>query len=390
MFGACFESAESGLPSAVRQLDNERCAQPIADACGGGCRKAVHHRVMNLGSRELLELVLPNLRDFALVLLDERGVVVGWLAGAELIFGYAPEEMVGRPISALFVEEDREKALDLHELEVARRDSYSQDDRWHVRKDGQRIWISGSVTPLREGADLRGFVKIMRDRTDSRILSEKRANELAAIQDAIERTRMFIRTLGHELRNPLAPIKIAALIAAKATDEPRVQQAARTIGDQVAVLERLAADLMDVSRLHHRNFELRLSEFDLRELARDEAKTQMDSAAAKGVSLEVLLPEGSLPVTADPDRLRQALANLLINAIKYTPAGGSIWVKATEEAQDAVLRVEDTGIGIAADVLPRIFELFTQESRASEMAPGGLGVGLAVVKQIAELHGGVV
>ena len=94
-------------------------------------------------------------------------------------------------------------------------------------------------------------------------------------------------------------------------------------------------------------------------------------------------------LVADPSRLRQAVSNLLVNAVKYTPPGGTIWLKATQEAGDIVIRVQDTGIGIAADVLPRIFELFTQESRASDLVPGGLGVGLAIVAQIAELHGGV-
>lgn len=337
-------------------------------------------------SLELLQLALPCVRDYALVLLDAEGTVLEWLCGAEDILGYAPEEAVGKPISMIFVQEDLDKALDLHELEVARRDSYSHDDRWHLRRDGTKIWVSGTVTAVRDASGgLRGFVKIMRDRTDARMSSENRTNQA----DALDRTHRFVQTLGHELRNPLAPIRHAAYVARQATDEPRVQKAAETIENQVSLLERITADLMDVSRLKHRKLELRLAEFDVRALLDGEAAAQSHAAVAKGLVLEAVLPKLPLPLVADQDRLRQAVSNLISNAIKYTPAGGSIWVKATQEADDIVIRVQDTGIGIAPEVLPRIFDLFTQEPRAKDLVPGGLGVGLAIVNQIAELHGGV-
>lgn len=340
-------------------------------------------------ARTLFELALSTLRDYAVLLLDPDGKIVGWLCGAEEIFGYASDEMMGRPVSTLFVAEDLQKGLDAHELEAARRSGFSQDDRWHLRKDGNRIWASGSVTALRDGDVLRGFIKIMRDRTDLRINSENRANQLERLEEAMERTHRFLQTLGHELRNPLAPIRTAAYILTRTSDEQRVKKATEAINNQVAVLERMAGDLMDVSRLQHRKLELRLAEFDLRVLVEQEVAGQKPAALAKGVTLDAVLPEGAVIARADADRLRQAVSNLLANAVKYTPRGGSVWAKVTEEADDLVVRVEDNGIGIAPEVLPRIFELFTQESRARDLVPGGLGVGLAIVSQIAELHGGV-
>jgi PAS domain S-box-containing protein len=340
-------------------------------------------------ARALLELALPTVRDHALVLLAPDGTICAWLCGAEDMFGYTAEEMVGRHISVLFEPGDIDKRLDKYELQVAARDSYSQDDRWHLRKDGNRIWASGTVTALRDGSGLRGFIKLMRDRTDVRIDSEHRTNQFEAADDALSRTHRFLQTLGHEMRNPLAPIRNAAYIAAKASDDPRVRKAAEVIGNQVAVLERMANDLMDVSRLEHRKLELRVREFDVRGLLEEEGAGQRLPATAKDVRIETLLPEQPLPVVADPIRLRQAVSNLLVNAIKYTPAGGMIWLKATQEGDDLVIRVQDTGIGIAGEMLPRIFELFTQEARARDLVPGGLGVGLAIVAQIAELHGGV-
>ena len=342
-------------------------------------------------ARDLLELAWPSLQDHAILLLDPAGLIVAWLSGAERIFGYREQEMVGCHFSTLFVPEDLALGLDRHELDVARQDSFSEDDRWHLRADGTRIWVTGSVSAVRAAdGELRGFIKIMRDRTDLRMTSERRSNHLQTVEAALERTRRFVQTLGHELRNPLAPIKNSAMILTRATDDPRIHKVARMITDQVGVLERIANDLVDVSRLQHRKLELRLAEFDVRPLLEEEVAAQAQRAAAKGLNLQALLPDHPLALVADAQRLRQAVSNLLTNAIKYTPDGGAIRVKATQEVDDVVLRVHDTGIGIAPEILPRIFQLFTQESRASDLVPGGLGVGLAIVREIAELHGGVV
>ena len=330
------------------------------------------------------------MRDYALMLLDPEGVIVGWLWGSQEVFGYSEGEVVGRSFSFLFVADDLAKGLDRHELEIAARDSRSQDDRWHLRKDGQRIWASGTVTALRDEGGVRGFVKVVRDRTDLRLGNEARANKLAETEAALDRTRRFLQTLGHELRNPLSPIKTSAHLLPRLSDDPRVRKVAETIGNQVAVLERITADLMDVSRLEHRKLELRLAQVDARALVEEEAAGQSAAAKAKGVALQALTPEHPIPALVDPDRLRQALGNMLSNAIKYTPSGGQVWAKVTMEAEDLVVRVQDTGIGIDPDTLPRIFELFTQENRAKDLVPGGLGIGLAMVRQIAALHGGVV
>jgi PAS domain S-box-containing protein len=340
-------------------------------------------------AREILNFALPNLRDYAVVLLDPAGIIVGWLGGAEAILGYGEQEIVGCHSSALFVPEDVAKGLDRFELEIAERDSYSEDDRWHLRADGTRIWITGTVMAVRDEAGVhRGFLKLMRDRTDLRMNAENRTNHLDAVERAMARTHQFLQTLGHEMRNPLAPIKNAAMILTRTSTDERIQKVAHIIDNQVRVLERIASDLMDVSRLQHEKLELKLIEFDVRPLLEEEVAGQLGAATAKGLRCEALMPQHPLVLRADSDRVRQAVGNLLGNAIKYTLEGGSIWVKATQEADDIVIRIQDTGVGIAPDVLPRIFELFTQESRAKDLVPGGLGVGLAIVSQIAELHGG--
>jgi signal transduction histidine kinase len=174
------------------------------------------------------------------------------------------------------------------------------------------------------------------------------------------------------------------------TANPVLDGAFQVISRQVGALSRLAEDLMDITRLETGKVELNLKQVDLRHVLADAVAGLQKAATDKAIHLEAIMPAVELKVEIDEARFQRLLLNLLNNAIKYTPKGGSIWVKAAQEGDEVVFRVEDTGIGIAADVLPSIFELFTQEMRAAGMAPGGLGIGLTMVKEIAELHGGSV
>jgi PAS domain S-box-containing protein len=345
---------------------------------------------MRVDLPELLRLALPQLQDHAVILADPEGTIVAWLGGAQEIFGYTEAEMIGQPLASLFVPEDAARAIPEFERAVARHRSSAHDERWHLRKDGSRIWASGTTTALRDASGLRGFLKLVRDRTDLRIASEARANHLAAVEATLASTQAFLRTLGHEIRNPLGAIRNVSHILERSTADARNARLAQIVANQVAVLERLATDLMDVSRIEQQKVDLHRTEVDLCALLRDEVAARQYQASEQGIRLEAILPAYPVMLRADADRLRQAVGNLIGNAIKYTPAGGCVWAKTVDEADDAVIRIQDTGIGIAADVLPRIFDLFTQEQRARQVAPGGLGIGLAIVREIVELHGGLV
>lgn len=337
----------------------------------------------------LLQLALPALKDYALIITDAQGVIVGWLAGSEQVLGYTSAEMIGKPLSTIFVAEDVDKGIPEYELEIARHNGTAQDDRWHLRKDGSRIWVSGTLSALSEPEGIQGFVKVVRDRTDARMGTEARSNRLAAIEAAFDSTRQFLRTLGHELRNPLGAIKNIAYILAR-SDGDQLKGFAGIIVNQLAILERLASDLMEVSRVEQHKVLLKLEDVDVAALVKEETTARQFDAADRNIALETNFPVHPVIVRADRDRLRQAIGNLLANALKYTPSGGTVWVKAMEVSDEILIRVQDTGIGIAPDVLPRIFELFTQEPRARDLAPGGLGIGLAIVREIARMHGGTV
>lgn len=350
----------------------------------------MHGFLADTRSLEFLEAALQQVTDFAFLLLDEGGRVVAWLGGAQRILGYSAEEMVGTSLARIFTEDDLQHGFDKYELEVARSCGRAEDERWHVRKDGVRIWATGSVSAIHAHGRLLGFVKILRDRTDLRSKMDTMDNNLASLRASRAETNVILRTLGHELRNPLAPLANAARILERTCTDARSAQAVQIVARQLAVLQRLTDDLLEASRVESGKVHLQPQLLDLRQLAAEATDSLQAAALAKGLRLQALLPDGPVLVQADPQRLQQVILNLLGNALKYTLAGGTVWVKTVLEDREAVLRVEDTGIGIAPEMLHRIFELFTQDVEAERLVPGGLGVGLALVRNFVELHGGTV
>lgn len=330
-------------------------------------------------------------QEHAVLCVDATGRIVGWEAGAPRVFGYTAEEVIGQPASLIFTPEDRAIGADAFELQVAAQAGRADDDRWHMRKDGARIWVSGTMEAMRDASGgLLGYVKIVRDRTDLRARVERLEEESRELGRDRERRRTFLSTLGHELRNSMAPLANANHILARLCTEERSLRAVGMIQRQLEVLGKLAEDMMDLSRSGNSAIRLQRRDCDLRAMLGQAAAAVRDSAEAKGLRLECLLPPEAVVVQVDPERFERVVLNLLGNAIKYTPSGGQVWLQATQQPGEAQLRVMDNGIGIAADTLPRIFELFTQERQAHEMAPSGLGLGLTVVKQLVELHGGTI
>jgi PAS domain S-box-containing protein len=341
---------------------------------------------------ELLALLLRQAKEHALILLDPRGTVVGWLGGAEQVFDYTAAEMVGQPVSRLFTPDDLQRGLADHELEVARHNGAAEDDRWMLRKDGSRVWVNGVVVALRDDSgQVVGFGKTLRDRTDVRAQIDALENRVAALLKADERKNVFLGTLAHELRNPLAPLVNAVqLLRLRRPGDPDLAYSVQLIERQVEFLRRLVDDLLDVTRIGAGKIELKKEPVSLGEVLRRVMESCRPRAEERRQHVELILPTGAIVVEGDRARLQQVFVNLVTNAVKYTPEGGRVWVKATVEGKEAAVDVEDTGMGISAEVLPKIFDLFTQEEESRYRSEGGLGIGLALVKSLVTLHGGTV
>ncbi len=339
----------------------------------------------------LLHLLVEQSREHAVMFLDPQGRIVWWGPGAQKIFGWSAEEIVGEPADRIFVPEDVAKGLPRHEIEVAAADGAAEDDRWQQRRDGSRFWAVGAMVSLRQDGRLVGFAKILRNRTDLREQVETLRNHAAALDQASRRKDQFLSTLSHELRNPLAPLTHALhILRASVPANGDVDFALRVIERQAELLRRLVDDLLDFSRLGAGKVRLEREAIVLDEVLRRAVDDTRTLFARRRQRVELLLPAAGTRVSGDAGRLHQVFVNLLDNAAKYTPPGGRVWVKASTEGDEAVVKVEDNGMGIPHDMQPRIFELFTQVEAARSLAQGGLGIGLALVKDLVALHGGSV
>ena len=242
--------------------------------------------------------------------------------------------------------------------------------------DGTFRWFLTRVEPVRD--DRGQIVRWIGTNSD-----------INAQREARRRTEEFLAMLGHELRNPLAPIATAVRLMELKGDD-KLTRERKVIERQVAHLTRLIDDLLDVSRIAQGKIELARETVDLAEVVAKAVEQVSPLLEGKSHRLAVDVPQGTLFAHADPVRLAQVIANLLGNAAKYTPARGSIELAAMGDQGQVVLRVKDNGIGISPDLLPRVFDLFVQGQRALDRAEGGLGLGLAVVKNLVTLHGGTV
>ncbi len=335
-----------------------------------------------------MDLLWQRAPNFAFVLQDREGTIIGWRAAAAGIFGYVEEEVLGRKIDLLFTAEDR--ALGLPELEraVALSADRSEDDRWHVRKDGTRIWVCGSMIALRENGRHVGFAKVMCDRTNLRAQLETLENRLSRSHDALHGRDIFFSRLTHELRNAVAPISSAAqLLELKYAVHDDTAAQLGVVKRQLGHLKRMMDDLAEVVRSGAGKLKLEMREFDLSRDLTEIVAVVMPDVQRKAQTLVMHIPKEPILIVADKERVHQIVFNLLHNAIKYTPQHGHIWLQCSVEVDEAVIKVEDTGVGIAPSLLPVIFELFTQEVQQSD---GGFGVGLSLVKDLVDAHHGFV
>jgi PAS domain S-box-containing protein len=341
--------------------------------------------------QELLQLLLDQSEDHALFLMAPDGTITDWFRGAEHVFGFAADEMVGEHVRRLFNQEDVDRGAEVHELNVATAAGREEDDRWHVRADGTRFWASGVLFALRDKeSKVVGFAKLVRNRTDVKIQTEALENQVKALTETDRQKDLFFGVLAHELRNPLAPLTSAVELLRTAPAGSMSGHALQIIDRQIALLRRLVEDLVDTARIGAGKIDLHLRLVDLKEPMDAAADAARPLAEAREQEFQVLQIAGAVAVNCDPQRLQQVFFNLLTNAVKYTPRKGTIRFNLTTEGGDAIVRVEDTGVGMSVDVLPKVFDLFTQEQSSLALSAGGLGLGLPLVRDLVRLHGGTV
>ncbi len=338
----------------------------------------------------LLSALAEQAREYAVILMDPDGRIVWWNTGAEHIFDTPRSAAIGEHASMIFTPDDIQRGIAELEMRIAAHDATAQDDRWHVRADGSRFWSSGALIALRNGSgELIGFGKLLRNRTKLKEQIERMREEARVARESEESQKVGIATLSHELRNVLgAFVQGLKLLRSQGASLERRSELLDMLERQTSLVHRLTEDLLDISRLATGKMHLKLAEVELQDSLRRVVANVAERAKERRIQIDLLMPPGPIVVRADAARLQQVFGNLLDNAIKYTPEGGRVWVKLTIEDPEAVVHVQDNGIGIPPDMLDQIFDLFTQVD--TDVARHGLGIGLALVRDLLELHGGSV
>jgi PAS domain S-box-containing protein len=336
--------------------------------------------------RERFHVTLSSIGD-AVIATDDRGVVTFMNRVAEELTGWPLADASGRPLEEVFkiVNEYSREPVESPVAKVLREGKVVglANHTSLIARDGSERPIDDSGAPIRDAAGvIIGVVLVFRDNTE-------RARAEAEMREAARRKDEFLAMLGHELRNPLAPIATALeIIRLGANDPAAIARARQIIERQTQHMTRLVDDLLDVSRITRGQITLRSTEVSLASLVNGAVETVRPLLLQRNQRFEQHIPNGAVVLNVDPTRITQVLANLLNNASKFTPDGGSIKLFVEHSGDQLRFRIRDDGAGIAPERLESVFEPFVQLGTGVGRAQAGLGIGLTLVKTLVELHGG--
>jgi PAS domain S-box-containing protein len=350
-------------------------------------------------SEERYHALISNVKSYALFGTDLRGIANTWNEGVQRLLGYSREEFVGLTTERLFSAEDVAKGVHRHELQVAAEEGSSANDLWMLQKDGTPFFCSCAISRATDAAGhVTGFSVVLRDRTAWKLAQQERdvllESERTVRQEAEQASGLkdeFLATLSHELRSPLNAIVGWVHIARRhAGDNAELTRSLDTIERNVRAQTQIVNDLLDMSRIMTGQVRLDMQTLDLRDAVSNAVEAVRPAADAKRVRVDKALAENIGWTKVDPARFQQILWNLLANAVKFTPPGGRVRVALERVNSHSEIVIQDSGVGIAPAFLPFVFERFRQEDSSTTRRHGGLGLGLSIVKSLAELHGGTV
>lgn len=370
---------------------------PIRDQSGNviGASKIVRdvtRRKRAEAERQMFVTLVENSTDF-IGICDLEGIPFFInRAGLEKVGLNSLEEVKDMHIREFFFPEDQPKIVDEFLPTVLKEGNGEIEVRFRHFKTGEARWMAYKVLTLTNAANEPvAFATVTQDITERKRLEDDLRRLAADLSDADRRKNEFLATLAHELRNPLAPMSNMLEVVKRANgDGEVVKRAHETIERQLGQMVRLVDDLLDLNRITHDRLELRRSEVELASVIQQAVEVARPLVDSAGHHLTVDLPDEPIYLNADGARLAQLFGNLLNNSCKYTRPGGSIWLTAKRAGVEVVVTVKDNGAGIPKDKLDTIFDMFMQVDRTAERSQGGLGIGLTLVKRLAQMHGGSV
>jgi PAS domain S-box-containing protein len=342
-------------------------------------------------------MLLANVRD-SVIVTDLNGVVTFWNEGATRLFGWTADEMLNRPYADRLPEPSRTEVAKWIG-NIASGGGEFEGEWLDVRKDGSTVWIEATTRLIYDGQGVPlAIMGVSREITERKRADQEREqfleSERTARAEAERASRMkdeFLATLSHELRTPLnAILGWSQILAGGSKDAEDLAEGLRTIERNARAQTQIIEDLLDMSRIISGKVRLDVQQLDLAAVVREAMATAKPAADAKGIRVEAVIDASAGTMSGDPNRLQQVFWNLLTNAIKFTPKGGQVQVRLKRVNAHVEVSVIDNGEGISPEFLNHVFDRFRQADASSTRQHGGLGLGLSIVKQLMELHGGEV
>jgi PAS domain S-box-containing protein len=344
---------------------------------------------------ELFRLLVDRVRDYAIFALDTTGHVLSWNEGAQRLKGWSASEIIGRHFSTFYPDYDIATGKPAYELKAAVRDGRFEDEGWRIRKDGSRMWANVIITALFDDDGIHvGFAKVTRDLTERRAAEERALAEARRATEAEVANRAkseFLAVMSHELRTPLNAIGGYAELIAMGIGGPVTEQQhdylSRIRASQQHLLG-IITDLLNFSRIEGGQVAYELGPESAQGIIDGVMPLIGPQAEAKRIALSSEAASPLLLVQADRQKAEQIVLNLMSNSIKFTPEGGRVCVRCTEDGAFVSFAVEDSGIGVPADKLAAIFEPFVQLGRSRTSQHEGTGLGLSISRDLARAMGG--
>jgi PAS domain S-box-containing protein len=360
-------------------------------ACDMSARRQAEEKLRN--NEEQFRRLVEGVEEYAIYMLDPMGNVATWNSGAQKIKQYSASEIVGKNFACFYTVEDVSEGKPQHNLKQARVKGHIHDKGLRVRKDGSTFHAEVVLTAVRdESGNIRGFSKVTHDVTDQVRAREIESEKIAAEQ-ANKAKDDFLAALSHELRTPLTPaLAAASYLAENAAKFPtEFSEDLDTIRRNVQLQARLIDDLLDLTRVTRGKIDLHFERVDAHAVLREALEIAQAGIGEKALKLSIELKAEKHHIWADPVRIQQVFWNLINNAVKFTGPGGGITIRTSNDQHDHFeLAVSDTGIGIEAQRQSSLFKAFEQGELAITRQFGGLGLGLAISKNLIDLHHGVI
>jgi PAS domain S-box-containing protein len=324
-------------------------------------------------SQERLSVIIETAVDFAIIVTNTSGIIEAWSSGAERTFNFKRKEAVGKPGHIIFTPEDIAANIPEKEMQTAREKGFAEDERWHVRKDGSRFFVSGIMRPIYEN-NLTGYVKIARDVTEQKLLEQQRED--------------FISIASHELRTPVTSIKAYTELLQESCDTGDYASGAellKKLNVQVDRFIEMIHSLLDTTRITEGQLFLSPEEVDLNQLIANKIEDLQFTTANHHLKF---FKDGSTFIKADKKRIEEVLTNLISNAIKYSPNGGDIIITAEKKQDSVEVSIKDNGIGIAEHEQAKLFGRFFRVKNPQIETYPGMGLGLYIASAIIKQHNG--